>query len=460
MDGLLCWKLDRLARNPIDGGALIWALDTGQIQEIVTREKRFTNRGDEKFWMQLEFGMAKKYVDDLSDNVKRGNRAKLATGWLPGLAPLGYLNDKATKTIAPDPDRFELVSRLFQLVLAGRSPVDALTMANREWGLRRRGFHGRVGGPLSRSTFYEMLSNPFYYGLLVRNGESYPGKHRPMISSDEFDRIQELLGRPNRKHVKQYQFAFTGLIQCGECDFSVTAEEKVNRYGSHYVYYHCSKRRLDVQCGQPAIRREALEAQIVETLRAVHLDDEICDWAFAKLDRMRNEATQAERSIRDSLQAAYAKNRKQVDTLLQLRLQGLITDEEYAAKKQALVAEQMKLDQQRKNPEAAATRWLELSRHALILANQAPKRFVEGSLDEKREIVLGLGSNLVLKDRNLRFYLHEPFRLLAQQPRKTVWSAIPDGLRTFFMAHPDRIQWPAFCRETPLSKGKRKLKAA
>ncbi|MBK7143570.1 MAG: recombinase family protein [bacterium] len=79
-DRLVCWKLDRLARNPVDGGAVIWAVEEGKIQHIYTPQRRFDNSGNDKFWMQLEFGMAKKYVDDLSDNVKRGLRAKVAQG--------------------------------------------------------------------------------------------------------------------------------------------------------------------------------------------------------------------------------------------------------------------------------------------------------------------------------------------------------------------------------------------
>jgi DNA invertase Pin-like site-specific DNA recombinase len=86
--GVICWKLDRLARYPVDGGVLIWAIDEGKLHEIVTPQQSFMNTGNDKFWMQLEFGMAKKYVDDLSDNVKRGLRAKLAQGWLPAAAGL------------------------------------------------------------------------------------------------------------------------------------------------------------------------------------------------------------------------------------------------------------------------------------------------------------------------------------------------------------------------------------
>lgn len=150
--GIICWKLDRLARNPVDGGTLIWAFDEGKLQEIVTPQRTFMNTGNDKFWMELEFGMAKKYVDDLSDNVKRGLRAKLAQGWIPSLPPLGYLNDYATRTITPDPDRFLLVRKMWIAVMAGRSPLQVLKQATESWGLRSRKFK-RIGSrPLAVST--------------------------------------------------------------------------------------------------------------------------------------------------------------------------------------------------------------------------------------------------------------------------------------------------------------------
>lgn len=257
--GVICWKLDRLARNPIDGGTIIWALEQGTLKEIVTPQRAFTNNGDDKFWMQLEFGMAKKYVDDLSQNVKRGNRAKLEQGWLPGVPPLGYVNDLAQKTIVPDPDRFPLVRKMWDMLLAGKSVSEIHETANEVWGFRTRK-HKRIGGKrLAESALYKMFGNPFYFGLIVRNGDSYPGAHKPMISKDEYDRAQEILGRPNRPPQKQHEFGFTGLIRCGECGAAITAENRTNRYGSRYTYYHCTKRRPGVRCRQKTIRVEELE---------------------------------------------------------------------------------------------------------------------------------------------------------------------------------------------------------
>jgi site-specific DNA recombinase len=90
--GVICWKLDRLARNPIDGGAVIWALKQHGI-EIITPTQTFRQADDNTILMYIEFGMAQKYIDDLSRNVKRGLRTKAEKGWYPTSPPLGYRNN-------------------------------------------------------------------------------------------------------------------------------------------------------------------------------------------------------------------------------------------------------------------------------------------------------------------------------------------------------------------------------
>jgi site-specific DNA recombinase len=91
VDGILCWELDRLARNPVDGGAIIWAMKEHDVK-IITPFQTYGQSEENVVWMYLEFGMAQKYVDDLSKNVKRGLRTNAEMGWRPGPTPPGYMN--------------------------------------------------------------------------------------------------------------------------------------------------------------------------------------------------------------------------------------------------------------------------------------------------------------------------------------------------------------------------------
>src|SRR5258705_5967873 len=112
-EGIVAWAPDRLARNSIDGGRIVYLLDRGKIQDLKFATYTFENNSQGKFMLQIMFGQSKYYSDALSENVKRGNRTKIEKGWRPNQTPLGYLNDAATKTIITDPVHFPLIRKMF-----------------------------------------------------------------------------------------------------------------------------------------------------------------------------------------------------------------------------------------------------------------------------------------------------------------------------------------------------------
>jgi site-specific DNA recombinase len=256
-DGILCWKLDRLARNFIDGGRVIEFLQRGVIAHVRSYERSYYP-ADNVLLMAVELGMANQYSRDLAVNVSRGLRAKAQMGWYPVQPPLGYLNtktnDKGSNTIFKDDERFDLVRRLWDMMLTGEYTAHALwKIANEKWGLRtRRGFK------MSRSNVYHLFTNPFYYGSFEwprGSGNWYNGAHDPMITMDEYDTVQVLLGRKGRPRPKSHVFAFIGTMKCGECGMAITAEEKTkcqkNGNVHKYIYYHCTKKGRPVHRAQP-----------------------------------------------------------------------------------------------------------------------------------------------------------------------------------------------------------------
>src|SRR5579883_2041827 len=80
-DGIMAWHPDRLARNSIDGGKLIWFVDRALIKDLKFVTYTFENNPQGKFMLSIFFGQSKYYVDALSENIKRGNRTKIEKGW-------------------------------------------------------------------------------------------------------------------------------------------------------------------------------------------------------------------------------------------------------------------------------------------------------------------------------------------------------------------------------------------
>lgn len=428
-EGIIAWHPDRLARNSIDGGRIIYLLDTKCLKDLRFATFSFENNSQGKFMLSIIFGYSKYYVDSLSENVRRGYRAKVHQGWLPGLAPLGYLNDKATKTIIADPERFGSIQQMWRLMLTGAySPRRIWEVATQNWGLRTVP-RKRIGGnPITLSAVYRVLTNSFYAGILEREGQTFPGKHPPMITIDEFDRVQKLLGRPGRPRETR-SFAYTGMIRCGECGFAVTAEEKRNRWGSRYTYYHCSKRRLDVRCRQKYVSLHDLEHQIRDFLHTVALPERFHKWALTRLERVLAGKKSEFEAQKASLVRAQAASERELQNLTKLRIRDLLTDEEYVKQRQELERAQIATAQKIKIFDQRASRF-EPAQLLISFNKSLVSQFAAGDLHKKRLILNIVGSNLVLKDQNLSIHARKPFRRWSRTSNLSELRAFVKDVRT------------------------------
>ena len=409
-EGILAWHPDRLARNSIDGGRIIYLLDQKILKDLKFATFTFENNPQGKFMLSIIFGYSKYYVDSLSENVKRGNRAKVEKGWRPNQAPLGYHNDKETKTIVRDPLHFPLIRSMYDLMLTGAySPKRIALIARDEWGFRTPR-KKRIGGrPLAMSSVYQILTNPFYAGVIVWAGQTYPGKHDPVVTLDEFERVQTLLGRPGRARPQKHAFAFTGMIRCGACGLMVTAEHKTNRFGSRYVYYHCTKRQLERRCPQPSIELRELERQIAQVLGQLAIPERLHQWLLAEAERLEMYRADEDRAKTQSLENALHDVSAQLSELTGLRLRNLLTDDEFAHERQALQREQLRLGERLERARTDPAPF-EPVRDVIWFRNQAISWFTRGDLETKRLILEIVGSNLTLNDKTVSIEARKPFQ--------------------------------------------------
>jgi len=438
-DGILAWHPDRLARNALDGGMIIHLLDIKKLNSLRFPTYTFENTSQGKFMLAIMFGQSKYYVDSLSENVRRGNRAKRDRGWLPCRAPIGYLNGRSStdeKIIVSDPDRFPLLKRLWSLMLTGGYSVTQLRdIAVDDLGLRTPQ-RKRVGGnPLSISGLYRVFCNPFYAGQIAFGGRWFPGKHDPVVSIAQFEQVQTLLGRPNRPRPKEHAFAYTGLIRCGLCGGSVTAEAKVNRHGSHYVYYHCTHKKQDIMCREKSLEERQLQKQVMDFLNHIYVDPAERDKALAMIEEERKRDHGANFTVKDGIHKAVERSRRELDNLTRLRYRELIEEEEFVRQRTALIQQQAGLDQ--KLQQLDTERWIEPSRNLFLFSNRAAFWLTHGKLHEKRLVLATVGSNPTLKSKTLSINARDPFYLL-QKPRAVCgWSAIVNDVINFFRHNPD-----------------------
>jgi DNA invertase Pin-like site-specific DNA recombinase len=442
--GIICWKMDRLARNHLDTGTILQALADGQLEEVMTSDRTYTRDGNDRFMGNFELGMATKYIDDLRANVRRGNRARFQRGWINYLPPTGYMNDLAAKTIVKDSERFDLVRRMWDLLLTGACrPEEIRRTANEDWGfqtLKRK----RTGGkPLGRSMLYRIFGDPFYMGIIrLRSGETYPGGHPPMITKEEFDRAQEILGRPGRPRPQRHEFPFTGIIRCGGCGGSVTAEEHVKPSGRRYVYYHCSRQKTGVQCREPAVSGTALDEQFAQTLSKITIPPRTLQWIIEQVNRTVRPEEGSRQAARESLERALSATRREMENLVSLRLRDLVADDLFAAKKQEVDVRRMDLEAKLAAPARSHQDVARLTADTFKFAARVAETFRTGSRVRKRMIVEAVCSNPTLQERTLRTLLKNPFRLIAEAGSCSNWCTTADDVRTWIQDTRDYFTIP------------------
>ncbi len=358
--GILAWHPDRLARNSVDGGQLIYLLDTGRLTALKFPTFWFEPTPQGKFMLALAFGQSKYYVDALSENTKRGLRQKVRRGECPGRAPVGYINDVRIKSIVVDKRRAPIIVEAFELYAQNESRLEDVAAF-----LAQQGVTTRSGKSLSRDRITHILTNPFYYGHFRYGGEVHEGNHPPILTKQLFDRVQAVVkerGRPHRQSQNEPQ-AFCGLLRCGECGMGITAEVRVKRQKNgnehRYTYYRCTKKSKTQRCGQPHIREEELDRQLSALLQSVALPPA---WA-AELRRMlkRDEAEASHstaasaRPTQEKIQAITVK----LQRLLDGYLDQAIEREVYVAKKAELMSAKKSLEEQAVRQEQTERGWLE-----------------------------------------------------------------------------------------------------
>lgn len=407
--GIVVWHVDRLIRNPLEEGEFKWLLQTGIIKSIWTPGREYRSE-DNGLLFSIEASMAAQYSRDLSVKVRRGMKQKFEAGQPAMKAPIGYLNTKfqahGTNYILEDPTRFPVLRKGFDMLLTGAYTITEITtILYKEYGLESTAIKGR---PVSRPTMYRIFTNPFYYGAFTRNGVEYRGSYKPLITMQEFDRVQEILGRKGKPRPKRHSFAFTGFMKCGSCGSAITASEKtkaIKATGTYktYVFYHCTKRKTGYELctDKKYTTKEQLESLIIEELTHYEITPVFKEWILEYMRDKYKDEIERNKALAHAVEVQEQKLVQELDTLLDLRIAGSINEEKFQEKKQQ--KEQLLARARAKKAESAnnSIDWIEHADRCLEFAVGIVAAFKEDDDKAKKLICQEFGWNWQLKGKKL-----------------------------------------------------------
>lgn len=256
--GLVVHKLDRSARNLRDWAVVSELMDTSVEFHIATEPLDFATRGGR---MTADFlaVIAADFSRNQREETRKGLYGRLKQGLYPFKAPLGYLDTGRGNAKKPCPVKAPLIRELFALYLSGQHSMRSLHTE-----MYRRGLKGHGGKQVSLHGIEKILSNTFYHGLITieRTGETFDGKHKPLISKADFTRIQLIKSGRCGPKVTRHNHRFQGVFRCGLCDGPMVPERQRSM-----VYYRCQKK----QCAMKSMREDRIETAVLDRLAKMEL---------------------------------------------------------------------------------------------------------------------------------------------------------------------------------------------
>ena len=413
--GILAWHPDRLARNSIDGGRIIYAVDQKNIVSLRFPTFWFEPTPQGLFMLQVAFGQSKYYSDNLTQNVKRGMRQKLRRGeWLTR-APFGYVNNPKTRNIEPHAVHSKIIVRAFEEYAKGGHGLVSLSQF-----LALHGVTQRNGTPLVKASIKRMLENRAYLGFIKYHEEFFDGNFPPILSSELFESVQKVLaskGKPRKRKAK-HDFPFVGLFRCGECGSMITAQWAQGKCGGRYRYYRCTKKKG--KCSQGYVREDVLASQLKERLQSISLCDSYASYMLGKVDEWEKSENVSSQSDVQNLSVEIKANEARLEKLVGAFLDGDIPKDIYLKKKDENMRATLALKNKKQDFAHGRKNWVEPLRKWILDAKQAG--FLSSSSDfaEIRSFVQKIGTNPEVRYKSARFGASAPYEFTAV--RRRFWA--------------------------------------
>ncbi len=419
-NGIICWQTNRLARNPKENGIIQQLLIEGRLKLIHTNDRVYRPE-DNTIVFGVEASMATQYSIDLSKNVTRGVRSKNKHGHCTGVAPQGYLNKRDSNNqpiVEIDPDRFYVLQRVFKLYLTGNYSVpDLLSILNDDYNfttLKRK----KIGGkPLTLGGLHGILENPFYMGK-IRDIEDknifHQGAWRPMITEDEYWRVQRLKSKYAEDHnlrpttlVKSARYELKGLLSCASCGCAIIGEHHDRPLAdgtfAEHMYYKCTKKSPYRKCNMHGtISEKEAFRQIDAILDHYTLHPLLYQWAMEILDKIREKELLERYDVAKIKNASMDDCEKQLHELVSMRTRGIIDDELFTRESKHIQSLMEDIKRSTEDNEERQRKWYEIIGKTLNTLTSPKEKFdLAEDIGERRAILLSIGPKATLRQVNI-----------------------------------------------------------
>jgi len=436
--GVIIHKIDRSVRNLEDWNDIGKLVDADVDVHFATESLDLKTLGG-RLAADIQAVVATHYSRNLREEVKKGIYGRLKQGFYPLRAPIGYLDQGAAKAKIPDPVRAPLVKQAFELYASGE-----VSLPNLAKEMFHRGLTNRAGGKVTVNGWSIVLKNPFYVGMMRirRSHQTFSGNHEPLIASELFATVQDVLAGKRVDRVKGRLFTYSRLIRCVSCGYSLIAECRKG-----HTYYRCHDRvfKEPAKCPTTCIREEIIDAAVLGALGRIAFSDEEAQVLKEILTEITKSFAQNRDTMRQNLVLQRERIQQRLSSLADLLIDGTVDKELFAKKRAALLLEQSSVAERLREVAEGFDRGLRLVEKTVELARSASNLYKMATVQRKRELLRNLLSNLSATGKNVEITLSIPFRIIAERQKDEkcgpnrgtcrTWENLLQQLNTYFQHH-------------------------
>jgi len=430
IDAIVCWKLDRLARNMTEGGMLIDLVSSGIIKAIITHDKVYYPT-DNVILMSVEFGQGKQFVKELSINVKRGQTKKASMGMPHGVAALGFLNDKTeekgNRKWLVDQPRLDAIKLLFNMFLTGtysagklhRYAVEVLKLTT----VKRK----RCGGELiALSRIYEILKDPIYAGFFFYGEARYElDQNLPrLITEAEHNKVKMLLSKRNIPKIQHHETTYAGFITsdkgdfvgqdvkyqvicdckhkfayrsktyCPKCQIKIEQMKKP-KYLSYIHYYNVKNKKARLP--YKVIEEGDVNAKLVELFsNDLSFSNDVVEWSKKYIHEMKEKEVSHKVTIKQRKEERKLELQDKKSKTRVLLRDSKITQDEYEQDIRTLESDYSDV-----SSETVGIDWYSRLMEIVDISSRIVDVLNSDNVQAKRRVISALGSNLIWNDKSL-----------------------------------------------------------
>ena len=424
--------VDRLQRSFKESVQLDDLRKEGKLEIHFYRESlvinQNSNSSDLLRW-DMAVMFARSYVLQLSDNVKRKQEQMLRSGIYPSRPPFGY------KRVPISKDKTEIVIDEYNSKIVQKA-YEWYATSGFSMELLREKLKKEYGIEWSKGFTYKVLKDHFYYGLMTwnrgkQNEKVYPHKYPHIIDKSLFDQVQKIKAGFHKKPFKYAgkPYIYRGLLRCGHCGLSITPEKHKG-----HVYYHCTQYKG--KHGAKWLTEENITEQIGKVFKNLQIPNHVLKQILTSLQSSHEGKVDFREAQFKQFTTEREKYSKRIEKIYIDRLDGRITDNEYDKYYQSFRDKLSEIDTQLAMLQEAEDNYYISAKYLLELANRASELFESSEVEERRQLIKLVLSNLRVEDDLVRYDAIKPFDTILNYDHRTSWLRILNEIRTFFKKNP------------------------